>query len=60
MGVISLLRRMMFQKTLDLGVLWDSQMAVISEIANVCKTIILHLGNVLTITTRKFMECVNL
>ncbi len=31
----------------DLGVLWDSQMTMISQIANVCKTSTLHLRNIM-------------
>ena len=31
----------------DIGVFWDSQMMMISQIANVCKTFILHLRNII-------------
>ncbi len=30
-----------------LGLLWDSQMTVIIQIANVCQRSILHLGNIM-------------
>ena len=32
-----------------LGVLWDSQTTMINQIANVCKTSILHLRNIMKI-----------
>ncbi len=38
----------------DLGVLWDSQMTIISQIANVCKTSTLHLRNIMKI--RKYLS----
>ena len=34
----------------DLGVLWDFQMTMISQIANVCKTCTLNLRNIMKIT----------